>query len=562
MLINGDAFCEIRNLKSNSVDLILIDPPYFISRDSNFGKFSEKNKISNKYKDISIDFGNWDHDNNEFDLNYLFKEYYRVLKKSGTLLIFYDIWKSSDIKLAANINKFKQPRVCGWVKCLSGSTEVIAKNEKNEIKKMFIKDIYRHTNYKQIRLFDGENWNKIHDVFINPDPIDKIEIVLESGETIKTTSDHIFIKNDKSEIKACDLVKGDVLYTVSIPESDIYHNKLNMLSDNIFWFIGVYLAEGSMSNNKIQIASNKNETHRIKIIDKLCSEYGGKYYVYNKPNSNSMTINVSSEIIYSILNKFISGNTSYNKHFSNDFFNIPLEKIKIAFMSYLDADGGKDLKNNRYKIGFTGKNRQLERDIRTISSMLNFRVNMKLTKSKNTNTGKSHSSIKGNLYLLSGKFFIPNRIVEIKVNKKIEKTNYFDISMCGDSNVFSLSSGVLVHNCNPVPINSKINYLSNATEYFFTFVKGSKPTFNSKYDNAFYSYPICHGKERYNHPTQKPLSLIKDLIEKHSNPGDLVLDTFAGTGTTGVACKELNRNYILIEKEEEYFEIIKKRLSH
>jgi DNA modification methylase len=560
MLINGDVFYEIKNLKSNSIDLILIDPPYFISRDSNFGKFSEKNKISNKYKDISIDFGNWDN-NNEFDLNYLFKEYYRILKKSGTLLIFYDIWKSSDIKSAANNNKFKQPRVCSWIKCLSGSTEIITKNSKNEIKKMFIKDLYRHTNFKEIKLFDGENWNKIHDIFINPNPVDKIEIIMESGEIIKTTSEHIFIKNDKSEIKAGELVKGDILYNVSLPESDIYHNKLNMLSDNIFWFIGVYLAEGSMSNNKIQISSNKNEIHRITIIDKLCSEYGGKYHVYNKPNSNSMTINVSSQIIYSILNKFISGNTSYYKHFSNDFFNLPLEKIKIAFISYLDSDGGKDLKNNRYKIGFTGKNRQLERDIRTICSMLNFRVNMKLTKSKNTNTGKKHSYIKGNLYLLPGKYFIPNRIKEIKVNKKIEKTNYFDISMSGNSNVFSLSSGVLVHNCNPVPINSNINYLSNSTEYFFTFVKGGKPTFNSKYDNGVYNYPICHGKERLDHPTQKPLKLIMDLIEKHSNSGDLILDTFAGTGTVGEACIKLNREYILIEKEEKYFNIIKQRLS-
>ena len=115
---------------------------------------------------------------------------------------------------------------------------------------------------------------------------------------------------------------------------------------------------------------------------------------------------------------------------------------------------------------------------------------------------------------------------------------------------------------NPVPVNSKLNYLSNATEYFFTFVKGGKPTFNSKYDNAFYSYPICHGKERYNHPTQKPLSLIKDLIEKHSNPGDLVLDTFAGTGTTGHSSFMLERDFILIEKDKDYFEIIKKRLNN
>ncbi len=114
---------------------------------------------------------------------------------------------------------------------------------------------------------------------------------------------------------------------------------------------------------------------------------------------------------------------------------------------------------------------------------------------------------------------------------------------------------------NPVPINSKINYLSNATEYFFTFIKGKKPTFHSEYDNGTYRYPLCHGKERLEHPTQKPLSLIMDLVKKHSNEGDLVLDTFAGTGTTGEACLMLKRNYILIERDENYFSLIKNRLG-
>lgn len=114
---------------------------------------------------------------------------------------------------------------------------------------------------------------------------------------------------------------------------------------------------------------------------------------------------------------------------------------------------------------------------------------------------------------------------------------------------------------NPVPINSKINYLSNATEYFFTFVKGSKPTFNSVYDNGLYKFPICHGKERFNHPTQKPLALIQSLIEKHSNKGDTVLDTFAGTFTTALACKNLERKWICIEKEQDFVEFGKKRLD-
>lgn len=63
------------------------------------------------------------------------------------------------------------------------------------------------------------------------------------------------------------------------------------------------------------------------------------------------------------------------------------------------------------------------------------------------------------------------------------------------------------------------------------------------------------------HPTQKPIGLFEYLIKTYTNEGDLVLDNCAGSGTTGLACKNLNRKFILIEKEPEYIEIIKKRLS-
>ena len=114
---------------------------------------------------------------------------------------------------------------------------------------------------------------------------------------------------------------------------------------------------------------------------------------------------------------------------------------------------------------------------------------------------------------------------------------------------------------NPVPINSKINYLSNSAEYFATFVKKSKPTFNGSYDNGVYSHPICGGKERTKHPTQKPLKIMKELIDKHTNKNDTVLDPFMGSGTTGVACKNLSRNFIGIELDETYFKIAEERIN-
>lgn len=63
------------------------------------------------------------------------------------------------------------------------------------------------------------------------------------------------------------------------------------------------------------------------------------------------------------------------------------------------------------------------------------------------------------------------------------------------------------------------------------------------------------------HPTQKPVALCEYLINTYTNPGELVLDNCAGSGTTGVACQNTNRNFILIEKEQKYIEIIKNRLN-
>jgi site-specific DNA-methyltransferase (adenine-specific) len=63
------------------------------------------------------------------------------------------------------------------------------------------------------------------------------------------------------------------------------------------------------------------------------------------------------------------------------------------------------------------------------------------------------------------------------------------------------------------------------------------------------------------HPTQKPVALMEYLIKTYTNEGDTVLDNCMGSGTTGVACKNLNRRFIGIEKDEKYFEIAKGRLS-
>jgi site-specific DNA-methyltransferase (adenine-specific) len=113
---------------------------------------------------------------------------------------------------------------------------------------------------------------------------------------------------------------------------------------------------------------------------------------------------------------------------------------------------------------------------------------------------------------------------------------------------------------NPVPLNQSSNYLTNAREIALTGVKGGKPTFHSKYDNGIYSFPIEHSADRW-HPTQKSLKLFCALIEKHSNPGDLVLDPFAGSCTTGAAALQTDRRFVGCEIDRGYWEKAVQRLQ-
>ena len=111
---------------------------------------------------------------------------------------------------------------------------------------------------------------------------------------------------------------------------------------------------------------------------------------------------------------------------------------------------------------------------------------------------------------------------------------------------------------NAQPLNSSVNYLTNNREVALTAVKGSKPTFYSKYDHGIYEFPIAGGKDRF-HPTQKNVLLFEELIKKHSNENDVVMDTFLGSGTTALACHKTNRKFVGSELDKTFFKKIKRR---
>ena len=95
--------------------------------------------------------------------------------------------------------------------------------------------------------------------------------------------------------------------------------------------------------------------------------------------------------------------------------------------------------------------------------------------------------------------------------------------------------------------------------------EGNKLLHETEYEQKWTNYPseiIEFGLDRnVIHPTQKPVALMEYLIKTYSNEGETVLDNCMGSGTTGVACKKTNRNFIGIEKDTEYFTQAKERIE-
>jgi site-specific DNA-methyltransferase (adenine-specific) len=76
-----------------------------------------------------------------------------------------------------------------------------------------------------------------------------------------------------------------------------------------------------------------------------------------------------------------------------------------------------------------------------------------------------------------------------------------------------------------------------------------------------YSSPLNAKESKlYNHPTVKPIPLLEKFLTNHTSEHDVVFDPFTGSGSTGVACSNLNRKFIGIELDEGYFDIAKNRI--
>lgn len=112
---------------------------------------------------------------------------------------------------------------------------------------------------------------------------------------------------------------------------------------------------------------------------------------------------------------------------------------------------------------------------------------------------------------------------------------------------------------NPSPMNGDTIWLSGIECCVYGKLSGA--SFNEHCKNTVLKYPICNDKFKF-HTTQKPLDMFSYLVRVSSNENDLIHDCFSGSGTTAVACHNLNRRFICIEKDEDYWKASVERLEN
>lgn len=121
------------------------------------------------------------------------------------------------------------------------------------------------------------------------------------------------------------------------------------------------------------------------------------------------------------------------------------------------------------------------------------------------------------------------------------------------------------HKTNPLPRNMNLQFINSTETWIYLVNDGTTGTFNNKGKaiHDFIETSTINNNERKfgKHPTQKPIGLLNHFIEILTNEGDIVLDPFMGSGTTGVSCKKLNRKFLGIELNEGYFNLSKKRIE-
>jgi hypothetical protein len=476
--------------------------------------------------------------------------------------------------------------------CLSGGTWLYTRTQKGDMP-MMIRDMAR-LNPATVQLWNGEKWTRVQGFSKSKRRGDELELVLRSGERISCTPTHKFPTN-RGLLEAKDIKTGDWLEVTRIPEPESPRDT-NFINEDIAWFVGLYIAEGSKSNDCIQIAGHSKEEQRWLRLNKIAHNYGG--YITRTINGNKMDIRLYGKILNSFLDEFVSGKTAKDKGLSPSCWKYSNVFLRAILDGYLSGDGAWDEKNKRWRIGFT-RNYNLERDLRTLSARLGFNLTLNLS---NSFIGeKKYPSFRGEIKFeatTEGHWNQKNKTEIIKI-QKARCREVYDIGVSDEPHLFALASGILTHNSKPNPMPESVtDRCTKSHEYIFLLTKSARYYYdneaigyniqddtikryergwNGNGDRGFPNGPQNHIQNFMDPNNEKRLWANKKSVwtintkpykEAHfatfppeiprtcilagSKKGDTILDPFCGSGTTGEEALKLGRSFIGIELNQKY----------
>lgn len=565
-ILHGNCIEILNTLPENSVDLIFADPPYNLQLQNDLYRpnLSKVDAVNNQW-DKFLSFEKYD----EFTFNWL-RASQRVLKETGTIWVigsYHNIFRVG--KIMQDLGFWILNDVI-WLKCLSSTTYLYVKTERGE-RPMTIKDIVR-LSLENVNLWNGQEWVKVIGWQQQTARGNCKEIVLRSGERIRCTPEHKWPTN-RGIISTIDLRIGDIINTCNLPEPESAFASEQLGDEEIGWLTGIYLAEGSRSEDTIMISSHIKEASRVEKLQQIAKAYHGTCAVH-QISENGCTINLNGKVLNAIIDTYIAGNTAKHKHLSKKCWDRSNQFLEAILNGYLEGDGHYDVNNNRWRLGFT-QNLILESDIRTLCARIGVSVRMRPGNIKQHE--KNFPVIRGEVRFERSNHPNTKSDGEVVAIGKSWCKDFWDIAVEGKSHLFSLASGVLTHNSNPMPNFRGVRFTNaHETLIWAQKKKGAKYFFNHKAMKALnddlqmrsdWTIPIANGNERIKsngtkaHPTQKPEALLHRVLLSTTNVGDIVLDPFFGSGTTGAVAKRLKRNFIGIEEDIEYIKVAEKRIA-
>ena len=477
--------------------------------------------------------------------------------------------------------------------CLSGGTKVYARTQKGDMP-MTVKDLYR-LDPATVQLWNGAKWTQLLGMSQSSRNADELEITLRSGEKIACTLTHKF-PTERGLLTAAELQPGDRLIRTTLPQPDAPLDSQHMTEDAA-WFAGLYLAEGSRSGSALQIAGHVKETERWERVRSIAADYGGT--VTRTVTGNRMDIRVYGKMLHALVDTFVSGTTAKTKHLNPRCWRYSNAFLYALLQGYLSGDGHYDEKNTRWRLGFT-RNDALASDLRTLAARLD--AHLVLNQASAALAGKRFPTYRGELRFERSGHWNQKHTEEIVSIGKARCRVVYDLGVEDEPHVFALASGILTHNSKPNPMpESVIDRCTKAHEYVFLLSKSARYYYDAEAVSESASGRACgnrqggksgspqpgmeirnfgavsdkeyHSRNRRSvwtvatqpysgaHFATFPPALIEPMILAGSRPGDVVLDPFFGSGTTGEVAEQLGRRWLGIELNEAYAPLQQQRTA-